>query len=248
MHLTLNVSLHTTDPLLRAEMLGTTRGAVSIDIFFQMANAGTKMNVQNVLCPEINDGEYLTKTLKDLLPLFPSIESVAFVPVSLTKHFNLDTFNSARSSDNKIKTVEELPDLCKNLRVYTPEEAGKIIDVIDEYGEVSLMQHGVRMFYPADEFFVIAGREIPIYEYYSPQFEQYENGVGMWRCFEYEFMCAITTEYETTTPVYKDITIVTGEMASKLFERMFGLYGFFPLPFTSTLQRKKGKNPMNDDF
>ncbi|MDR0804622.1 MAG: DUF512 domain-containing protein [Oscillospiraceae bacterium] len=219
MRLSVNVSLHTVNPELRADMLGNKHGGEGIAILNELAKSGVTLNIQNVLCPEINDGEELERTLRELTALLGEpdcgVESVAFVPVGVTKHYN---------ENGK---VADMPENCKRVRIYKQSEATAVIDIIDKYGDSALDKYGSRTFYPSDEFFVLAERDIPIYEYYSPFFEQYENGVGMWRCFEYEFQSALLSAFDNgqnDNVKYKNVGLVTGESAAVLFRRMFDLF------------------------
>ena len=82
----LNISVHTTDPELRGRMLGNPRGGPSLEYLRQFAQAGLRLMCQIVVCPGWNDGEQLTKTLRDLAQLGPGVKSVAVVPVGLTKY------------------------------------------------------------------------------------------------------------------------------------------------------------------
>ena len=82
----LNVSVHTTNPDLRSRMLGNRRGGESLGYLSRFAEAGLKIMCQIVVCPGWNDGEELRRTLDDLMDLHPSVESVAIVPVGLTRY------------------------------------------------------------------------------------------------------------------------------------------------------------------
>lgn len=161
----INVSVHTTDPVLRELMLCNRRAGELMGIMRRFSDAGITMNCQIVVCPGVNDGEKLLRSLKDLSGLFPGVHSVSVVPVGLTKH------------------RENLPKL-------TPvgkAEAEAIIDVVDTFGDASLELTGSRFAFCADEFYLRAGRPLPPYAYYE-DFSQFENGVGMLRSLESEFL------------------------------------------------------------
>ena len=87
MHISpINVSVHTTNPELRVQMMKNRHAGEALDILYRLAEAGTKLNCQLVLCPDINDGAELERSLADLTALYPSVQSVAVVPVGITKY------------------------------------------------------------------------------------------------------------------------------------------------------------------
>ena len=150
MHISpVNVSVHTTNPELRVKMMKNPSAARVMEILNRFNDAGIKMNCQLVLCPEINDGEELRRSLKELTAL-QNVESIAAVPVGLTKH------------------REGLAELKK----YDKDTAAAVIDIMNEFADGRVCA--------ADEFFLLAERDIPSAEYYG-DFCQLENGVGMWR-------------------------------------------------------------------
>ena len=130
----------------------------------QFADAGISMNCQIVLCPDINDGEELVRTLNDLDKLMPNIQSIAVVPVGLTKF---------RQGLYPLKTFDR-------------DGASKTIDTIESFQKTFLDKYGTRLVYPSDEFYITAGRELPNGEFYE-DYPQYENGVGMIRSLSDEF-------------------------------------------------------------
>jgi putative radical SAM enzyme (TIGR03279 family) len=138
-----NVSVHTTNPDLRAKIMGNPKAGESLETLCRFARAGISMNCQLVLCPEINDGGELIRTLTDLSALerFGSIESIACVPVGLTKF------------------REGLP----RLRAFGKQEAAQIIEIVSKFKNVCA----------ADEFYLTAGTDIPEYAHYGtfPQYE-----------------------------------------------------------------------------
>mgnify|MGYP002626751280 CR=1 FL=1 len=168
MKLNINVSVHTTNPQLRVKMMHNRFAGEKIKYIYQLAQNGIKLNCQIVCCPELNDGDELKRTLEDLGSLMPNITSVAVVPVGVTKY---------RKGLYPLKTFDS-------------ERAGKTIDIIAEYQSRFLEKFGTRTVFPSDEFFLIAGRDIPDMEYYE-DFSQYENGVGMLRSLIDEFEKAL---------------------------------------------------------
>lgn len=156
----LYVSVHATDDKLRRCMLRNERLAPILPKLKFLVDNGITIHSQVVLCPTINDGDALLKTIDDLVALHPGVESLAVVPVGLTKY------------------RERLA----SLRTYTAEEAGEIIDQIESTQAQNLKQFGTRFLWPADEFYVLAGRPFPRRAAYE-EMSQFENGIGMAREF-----------------------------------------------------------------
>ncbi len=168
MKLNINVSVHTTNPELRVRMMHNRFAGEKLKYIYQLAGNGIKLNCQIVCCPNLNDGDELRRSLKDLGELMPNITSMAVVPVGLTKY-----------------REGLFPLTC-----FTKESASETIDIISEYQEIFLEKFGTRVVFPSDEFFLIAERELPPMEYYE-DFPQYENGVGMLRSLIDEFEKAL---------------------------------------------------------
>ena len=154
----INISVHTTDPVLREEMLHHRRAGEVLEIMSRFAKANIRMNCQIVSCPGINDGPALEKTLQDLSGLYPAVESVAIVPVGVTK------FREGLHP----------------LSLYTPQQAAASIDQVEAFAAASLAQRGTRLAWCSDEFYLIAGRSLPDKAFYEDM-NQLENGVGMLR-------------------------------------------------------------------
>ena len=180
----INISVHATDPNLRQLMLNNRRAGELMGIMRRFSDAGIVMNCQVVVCPGVNDGDKLLRTLKDLSGLFPGVHSVSVVPVGLTKH---------REGLTKLKPVGKA-------------EAEAILDLVDSFGDTSLKLTGSRFAFCADEFYLRAGRELPPYSYYE-DFPQFENGVGMLRSLESEFLDALPLALH---PKYSRISIACG--------------------------------------
>jgi len=156
----LYVSVHATDDKLRRCMLKNERLAPIVPRLKQLGENGITIHTQVVLCPGINDGPQLERTLNDLVELYPNVETLAVVPVGLTKY------------------RDKLP----NLRTYTAEESNQIIDYIESRQSEILEKTGTRFVWPADEFYVIADRQFPLRSKYE-EMNQFENGIGMAREF-----------------------------------------------------------------
>ncbi|MFQ5498234.1 MAG: DUF512 domain-containing protein [Candidatus Zixiibacteriota bacterium] len=154
------VSVHATDDKLRRCMLRNEKLAPIVPRLKELTRGGIKVHTQVVLCPEINDGQALATTITQLSDLYPGVETLAVVPVGLTRY---------RS---------KLP----GLRKYTAREASKIIDFIESTQKSLLSSIGSRFVWPADEFYVAAERPFPRHREYEDM-AQFENGIGMVREF-----------------------------------------------------------------
>ena len=197
MHISpVNVSVHTMNPELRVEMMKNPNSGTSLKYLNRLADAGIKLNTQLVLCPGINDGKELEFSLSELGKLYPAVQSIACVPVGLTKH------------------RENLPEL----ELYNKETAADVIDTVDDFNAHFKYFKGEIIAYAADEFYICAGREIPNEEYYG-DYPQLENGVGMWRLLETEFDSALKNEdFVLQNP--RNISVVTGVAAYPLIKKL----------------------------
>ena len=164
----INISVHATDPDLRAMMLGHRNGGQIMEIMERFAKAHITMNCQIVACPGINDGAQLRKSMEDLEALYPYVKSVSIVPVGLTCH------------------REGL----YPLQPYDREKAEAVLDLVEEYAQKCLEKHGSRIFWCSDEFYLRGERPIPSDEYFE-DYTQLENGVGMLRLLRTEFDSAL---------------------------------------------------------
>ena len=191
MHISpVNVSVHTTNPELRCKMMNNRFAGESLSILWRLCNAGIKINTQLVLCPGYNDRDELRRTLGDLLQ-HESINSISSVPVGLTSHREGLT----------------------QLRPFTPNEAAEVIDIIDEYNNKDPHKNGRRRVFAGDEFYILAGKEMPGADYYG-DFEQLENGVGLWSLLAVESEQALI---DAEAPVKaRKISIATGVAAEPL--------------------------------
>ena len=185
MKLNINVSVHTTNPELRVKMMGNRFAGEKLKYIRLLAENGISLNCQIVCCPDLNDGDELGRTLRDLGELMPNISSMAVVPVGITKY---------RENLFPIKCFDK-------------ERAGETIDIIEKFQAEFLEKYGTRVVFPSDEFFLTAERELPDMDYYE-DFPQFENGVGMLRSLIDEFEAALeTAEYVGGE---RKITIATG--------------------------------------
>ena len=195
MHMTVNVSVQTTNPDLRSKMLGNKQGGPSLRHLYRMAEAGVSMNCQIVLCPQWNDGDELHRTLADLFKLYPAVQSIAVVPFGMTKHRE---------------------HLCK-ISAFTKESARAAIEQIEAVQAWSLRENGSRVVYAADELYLLADLPLPDTEAYE-DYPQYENGVGMIRYLQDEFYDALETAEYDGDPRF--LTIATGTAAAPFLQQM----------------------------
>ncbi len=195
MHMTVNVSVQTTDPQLRCKMLGNKHAGESLRHLWRMAEAGVSMNCQIVLCPTWNDGDHLHKTLADLFSMVPAVESIAVVPFGMTKFRQ---------------------HLCP-IPSFTVETAREAIEQIEAVQRWSLEANGSRIVYASDELYLLAKLPLPDDEAYEG-YPQYENGVGMLRYLMNEFYDALEdAEYDGEA---RFLTIATGAAAHPFLEKM----------------------------
>ena len=163
-----NVSVHTTNPELRCKMMNNRFAGDALAILRRLADGGISLNAQLVLCPSINDGPELERSLTDLLSYTPALKTVSCVPVGLTK-FREGLYP---------------------LRPYAKEEAAAVLDIVNRFGDRALAETGNRLFYASDEFYLKAERELPGDEFYG-DYGQLENGVGMLALQRAQFMEAL---------------------------------------------------------
>jgi putative radical SAM enzyme (TIGR03279 family) len=159
----LHVSIHATDPDVRNRMLKNKRGGMSLRWLRALLDHGIEVRGQVVVCPGLNDGDVLADTFAGVLDRFPELESVAVVPLGLSK------FNTEEA-----------------MRLHTTEEAERVCDLVDEWQSTFLGVIGRRMVFAADEYYLMAGRPFPAAEAYEG-FPMHEDGIGMARTFEAEF-------------------------------------------------------------
>lgn len=159
----LHVSIHATDPDVRSQMLKNPRGAMSLRWLRTLLDHDISVRGQIVVCPGVNDGAVLDDTMAGILDRFPELDSVAVVPLGISK------FNGEDA-----------------MRFHTLDEARAVVDVVEDWQDVFAATLGKRMVYAADEYYLMAGRPFPPAERYDG-FPMHEDGIGMARTFEAEF-------------------------------------------------------------
>jgi len=193
----INISVHTTNPDLRVKMMGHPKSGQVLGWLKRLAGVGTRLNTQLVVCPGFNDGDELARSLRDLTALAPTVQSIAIVPVGLTAHRTGLT----------------------ELRPFSETEAAATLDTIDTFGEAMQRQHGQRICYASDEFYLLTGRTMPDASYYGA-FDQLENGVGMSALLADEFIQALEDAPYIETP--RKVSIATGAAAAPLIQNLIG--------------------------
>jgi putative radical SAM enzyme (TIGR03279 family) len=181
----LYISVHATEPELRRTLLGIEEYDGIMGKIERLADAGIQMHGQVVLCPKLNDGEHLERTIDDLLKFHPNVASLAIVPVGLTDH------------------RKNLP----LLQPFTPEYARDLIAHVTPLQKKLKRQIGTPFAFLGDEIYIMAGANIPPSSHYS-DFPQMENGVGMVRTFLTQFSAAMRTKPKSNVRA----TVCTGKV------------------------------------
>ena len=190
----INISVHATDPEVRRLLLGNQRrGGECLEHMRTFAQAGIVMNCQIVVCPGLNDGSQLRRTMEDLADM--GVATCAIVPVGITKYR---------------KGLYQMPPVTEKI-------AGEILDCVLPFSEECLRKYGTRLFFCADELFIKANRPLPEEAYYEG-YAQLENGVGMLRSMENEFMSALA-QMEPDTPC-RPFSIATGCLAAPFLREL----------------------------
>lgn len=188
----LYVSVHTTDMQLRKKMMGNEKAGELMNYLKRLVESKIEIHCQIVLCPDINDGENLDKTINDLAKFWPQVKSVAVVPVGLTKYrqrlFKLLPFNKKR--------------------------ARYVVEQVSSWQNKIKKQIGYTFVFLADEFYLQADMDFPPLESYE-DFPQIENGVGLVAVFTNEFM-NIKKKLPKKISRKKEVSIATGVLAESV--------------------------------
>ena len=189
-----NVSVQVTEPECRKLMLGNKRADRLLPLMRKFADAHIEMNCQLVVCPGLNDGELLRRSLDDLASMYPAVNTISVVPVGLSAH---------RQGLYPLIPV-------------TKENAREIIAITEAFADECYEKWGTRLAFCGDELYIKA--ELPMHdtEYYE-EFTQFENGIGMIPLFMEEFMNALP-DYEGRTA--RPFCIATGEAAAPFMRKL----------------------------
>ncbi len=161
----LNVSVHATEPALRRYLLGNKAAPDICEQLRRLGEMGIETNTQVVLCPGVNDGEALTRTIDDLTALYPVVRNVSIVPVGATT-----------TAEERIERGAHAAEI----EGCTPDFARAVLAQVAPYQRRFRKEHGRTTVYLADEYYLTAGIEPPNVAHYDG-FPQYENGIGMAR-------------------------------------------------------------------
>ena len=213
----INISGQTTNPELRCKMLHNRFAGEALKKIDRLYEAGTPMNGQVVMCKNLNDGDELDRTIRDLTKYIPCMESVSVVPVGLSKY----------------------RDGLYPLEPITAEDAAKTIDIIEKWQKKVYAEHGIHFIHASDEFYILAGRELPEEERYDG-YIQLENGVGMIRLLTTEVHEALD-ELEGDEEK-EELSIATGKLAAVY------LAGFLEEIKKKFPNRKVHLYPIRNDF
>ncbi|NLY20044.1 MAG: DUF512 domain-containing protein [Tissierellia bacterium] len=194
----INISVHTTNPDLRREMLNNKNAGKIMEYLKRFHEANLLVNCQIVLVPGVNDGPELERTLRDLWSMHPSVNSVAIVPIGITKYreglFNVTPVNS--------------------------ELAKGYIDQVEDLQKEFLSEADTRFAFLSDEFYVLADKDVPEEDEYEG-YPQIENGVGLIRNFQTETLNALE-EIDIVEEKLK-VTFLTGKLAEEFMNKIAGL-------------------------
>ncbi|HAU31298.1 MAG: hypothetical protein XD78_1953 [Desulfotomaculum sp. 46_296] len=188
----LYISVHTTNAALRNKMLNNPNSGKIMEQLTFLAQGGIRMHTQAVVCPGINDGPELQKTIGDLYSLWPAVNSLAVVPVGLTRY----------------------RDGLFPLQGFTREKARDVLALVEKLQKWCLKQGGYPFVFAGDEFYLAAGLEFPVAFRYGG-FPQTENGVGLARLFIDEWV-KTSKKLPEELPAPVSATIITGAAGQKL--------------------------------
>ena len=199
----INISVQSTNPELRCKMLHNRFAGDKLKYLDQLYEGHVEMNGQIVCCKGVNDGEELKRSIEDLSKYLPFMRSVSAVPAGITKY----------------------RDGLYPLELYTKEEAGAVIDLIESYQKKFYEEYGLHFIHASDEWYITAERDFPEEERYDG-YIQLENGVGMMRLFIEEFEEAVKSL--EGKPMERTLTIATGKLTyptiSRFAEQLMKLY------------------------
>lgn len=194
----IKISVHSTNPETRKRMLNNKNGGNILEIIKRFQDTNITIDCQIVLVPGFNDGEDLENTIEDLMGCYPTVRSVAIVPVGLTNH---------RAG------LEEI-------RGFTGEENRFVIGQVERYQNKCFEEMGTRFVYLSDEFYIKGKVELPGYDDYE-DFTLIENGVGMVRQLEREVVDVLEDiEFDEKYNGCKKLSIATGVLSYELMKNI----------------------------
>ena len=193
------VSVHATEPEVRVRLLKNSRAGKILENLQWFAKNRLQIHAQVVVCPGINDGIHLDRTLEDLAkfynPDLPTVASVAIVPVGLTKF---------RPPEDELIPV-------------TPTKAAEVIKQVQKFQRQCQQKFGTTFAWLADEWFLIAGIDLPAADHYE-DYPQLGNGVGSIRQFIGDFTAKAKELLPPAITPQKKLTWVVGNAVEKAFQ------------------------------
>lgn len=191
----LYISVHTTNPKLRGEMLRTKRGELIMEQLAKLNEADVEYHTQVVLCPGLNDGAELDRTIQDIISMQPYAKTLGIVPVGLTK----------------------FRENCYPLKTFDAQGAKKVIEQVRHWQEKMRKQIGKNFIYLSDEFYLLAGEPLPKAEEYDG-FPQLDNGIGLTRNFIEQWKETEINPNNYQKPLKLDI--ICGKSAGKVIKNL----------------------------
>lgn len=202
----MNVSLHAVSPDVRRRLIGV-RAARGIEVLERLIEAGIEIHAQIVLCPGLNDGDELERTLS-WIEARPQITSTALVPVGYTKHQKRFTHSYVSDRLASLHVIEQVRPFQERARAAT----------------------GLVRFQLSDEFYLAAGVDVPPAEEYDG-YPQFYDGIGMLRSFLDEVAeCAAARAAEIARVAASldaagtDILLIVGEAAFDVMRAFAALF------------------------
>ncbi len=194
----INVSVHTMNPELRCKMLNNRFAGEALQKMERLKDAGVEMNGQIVLCKGVNDGKELDYSIEKLTEYLPYMRSLSVVPVGLTKY---------REGLYPLEPFEK-------------EDAIEVLSIIHKWQTYCMDKYHTHFVHASDEWYLLADKEMPDEENYDG-YLQLENGVGMMRLLENEFMESLEeVSADDFQQKEKTVTLVTGRLAAPLLEKL----------------------------
>jgi NifB/MoaA-like Fe-S oxidoreductase len=264
------VSIHATDQALRAVLLGKPDVPDVLAQIQRFGELGIAVHTQIVALPGLNDGAALHQSIRELAALYPIVQTIAVVPVGLTKYrFEGKRPQSIRSAieihetpewidmnwerqplwnettDHRPPTTaggiiqlgesavgrqssvvgEDLGHCARQIvasdvpmRCYRPDEAARVVDVVERYQEHFRRELGIGLVYPSDEFYLLCERELPAAAAYDGM-PQYSNGIGLTRDF-LDGWAKAQRRLPARLPKPIDLVLVTGTLMAATFKRL----------------------------
>ncbi|GAB4204280.1 MAG: DUF512 domain-containing protein [Roseiflexaceae bacterium] len=260
------VSTHATDRALRAVLLGKPDVPDVLEQIRRFAELNIAVHTQIVALPGVNDGAALHQSIRELAALYPTVQSIAVVPVGLTKYrFEGKRPQTIRAAIHVHETPEwidtnwekqplwdEATDRAKPIalagatptaggpnelgycsrqivatdvpmRCYRPEEAARVVDLIEPYQAQFRSELGLNLVYPSDEFYILCEREVPAAAVYDGM-PQYSNGVGMTRDF-LDGWAKAQRRLPARLPRPAELTLVCGTLIAPVLQRVVDRLG-----------------------